>query len=142
MQAPEAAEPPAKPAKRVAAPVPEPTEELKMVLCVNNELKMGKGKIAAQCCHAAVGVVQRFSASARTALKQWEMTGQKKIALKVDNTAALNALAKAAQDAGLPFYVVSDAGRTQIAAGSRTVIAIGPAPDSKVSAITGHLALL
>ena len=27
----------------------------KMVLCVNQELGMGKGKLAAQCCHAAVG---------------------------------------------------------------------------------------
>jgi hypothetical protein len=32
-------------------------EEYKMVLCVNTELKMTKGKIAAQCCHAAVAVV-------------------------------------------------------------------------------------
>ena len=42
------------PKKRAPAPVPQPTEELKMVLLVNQELKMGKGKIAAQCCHAAV----------------------------------------------------------------------------------------
>lgn len=76
------------------------------------------------------------------ALKQWEAGGQKKICLRVDSTAALNELAAAAQAAGLPLYVVADAGRTQIAAGSRTVVAIGPALDSLVSKITGHLALL
>lgn len=35
-----------------------------------------------------------------------------------------------------------DAGRTQIAAGSRTVLAIGPAPVRELDSITGHLKLL
>ena len=60
-----------------------------MVLLVNQELKMGKGKVAAQCAHAAVGVVTRNATKHRTWIKQWEMIGQKKIALKVDSTAAL-----------------------------------------------------
>jgi peptidyl-tRNA hydrolase, PTH2 family len=45
------------PAQKPAAFV-RPKEELKMVLCVNDALKMGKGKIGAQCAHAAVGVLQ------------------------------------------------------------------------------------
>lgn len=65
-----------------------------MVLLVNQELKMSKGKIAAQCAHAAVGVLQQHSAKRRTWFKQWEMTGQKKIALKVDSTLDLFAFAK------------------------------------------------
>ena len=32
-----------------------PDEEYKMVLCVRMDLKMGKGKMCAQCGHAAVG---------------------------------------------------------------------------------------
>lgn len=40
-----------------AASTPVPKEEYKLVLCVNQELKMTKGKVAAQCCHAAVAVV-------------------------------------------------------------------------------------
>ena len=47
-----------------------------------------------------------------------------------------------AQKAGLVTYMVADAGRTQIAAGSETVLAIGPAPESILKAITGHLLLL
>mmetsp|Transcript_33570 Transcript_33570/g.79679 ORF Transcript_33570/g.79679 Transcript_33570/m.79679 type:complete len:110 (+) Transcript_33570:79-408(+) len=35
----------------------------KMVLVVRQDLKMGKGKIAAQCSHAAVGVVQELCSS-------------------------------------------------------------------------------
>ena len=51
-------------------------------------------------------------------------------------------LAEKALAAGLPAYIVCDAGRTQIAAGSQTVLAVGPAPKSVVDAITGHLKLL
>ena len=32
---------------------------LKMVLCVRKDLPMTKGKTCAQCCHAAVGAVNR-----------------------------------------------------------------------------------
>jgi PTH2 family peptidyl-tRNA hydrolase len=43
---------------------------------------------------------------------------------------------------GLAAYIVCDAGRTQIAAGSQTVLAIGPAPKSQIDQVTGHLPLL
>ena len=46
------------PPKPVASSTPAPREEYKVVLCVNQELKMTKGKVAAQCCHAAVAVVR------------------------------------------------------------------------------------
>lgn len=51
-------------------------------------------------------------------------------------------LAEKASASGLPSYIVCDAGRTQIAAGSQTVLAVGPAPKSAVDAVTGHLKLL
>ncbi len=43
---------------------------------------------------------------------------------------------------GMPTYIVHDAGRTQIAAGSQTVLAIGPAPKSDIDKVTGSLRLL
>ena len=51
-------------------------------------------------------------------------------------------LASNALQRGLPAYIVHDAGRTQIAAGSQTVLAIGPGPKSVVDTVTGHLSLL
>eukprot|EP01026_Neomeris_dumetosa_P032037 TRINITY_DN2538_c1_g1_i3.p1 TRINITY_DN2538_c1_g1~~TRINITY_DN2538_c1_g1_i3.p1 ORF type:complete len:211 (-),score=31.71 TRINITY_DN2538_c1_g1_i3:444-1076(-) len=119
-------------------------EECKMVLCVNESLKMGKGKIAAQCAHAAVGVLQDFQKQQKYQpfFNQWERRGQAKIALKVPSDAELYELVEKACKMGFPYYLVCDAGRTQIAAGSRTVLAIGPAPKSKVDEITGHLKLL
>ena len=47
-----------------------------------------------------------------------------------------------ATEQGIPCYLVTDAGRTQIAAGSKTVLALGPWGKSKLDKITGHLGLL
>ena len=47
-----------------------------------------------------------------------------------------------AEAAGLPTYVVQDAGRTEVAAGSCTVLAIGPGAKDKVDTVTGELKLL
>ena len=41
-----------------------------------------------------------------------------------------------------PCPTTAAAGRTQVAPGSRTVLAIGPAPKSAIDAVTGHLKLL
>ena len=56
----------------------------------------------------------------------WEDYGQPKIALKVDSEEQLVQLHSEARNAGLNAHVVLDAGRTQIAPGSKTVLAIGP----------------
>ena len=46
------------------------------------------------------------------------------------------------EELGLPNYLVIDAGRTQIAAGSATVLAIGPAGEEECNQVSGHLKLL
>lgn len=114
----------------------------KLVLCVNNELKMTKGKIAAQCGHATLGAYKLASKHCTSALKNWEYMGQAKIAVKVEREEEIYDLMARAKDAGLVTYLVEDAGRTQIAAGSKTVLAIGPAPVSVLDGITAHLKLL
>ena len=43
---------------------------------------------------------------------------------------------------GIVAEVIADAGRTQIVAGSHTVLGIGPAPKSMIDKVTGHLKLL
>ena len=43
---------------------------------------------------------------------------------------------------GVVAEVIQDAGRTQIAPGSHTVLGIGPAPKSVIDRITGTLKLL
>lgn len=51
---------------------------------------------------------------------------QAKIAVKAQSTAELLELQRTARSLGVCAQVISDAGRTQIAAGSKTVLGIGP----------------
>lgn len=120
----------------------EAEEPFKLLLCVNNELKMTKGKIAAQCGHATLGAYKLATKYCKSALNNWEYMGQAKIAVKVEKEEEIYELMQKARDAHLVTYLVEDAGRTQIAAGSKTVLAIGPAPVSALDRITSHLKLL
>lgn len=114
----------------------------KMILCVNQELGMGKGKIAAQCCHAAVGCYKKAKKNCPNGLSAWEYTGCAKIAVKCPTEEEMNEILMKAIQVGIPYYFVEDAGRTQIAAGSRTVLGLGPAPVRVFEGITSHLKLM
>jgi PTH2 family peptidyl-tRNA hydrolase len=114
----------------------------KMVLCVNQELSMGKGKIAAQCCHAAVACYQIAKKQCPRGLAAWERTGCAKIALKCPTQEMMEEIAVMALSKDIPVYLVEDAGRTQIAAGSRTVLGLGPAPVSAFQGVSDHLKLM
>lgn len=50
-------------------------------------------------------------------------------------------LQKQARSIGLVSKSIIDAGRTQIEAGSRTVLAIGPGPVELIDKVTGQLKL-
>ena len=113
----------------------------KMVLVVNQELKMGKGKIAAQCGHASVGCFKRSIRVCPNAVRAWEHTGCAKIAIKCPTEEEMRRVLDKARAKGLPAYLVEDAGRTQIAAGSRTVLGI-LGPTYVFDDLTAHLKLL
>lgn len=61
--------------------------------------------------------------------------------MKIDSETELLDLEKRARAADVLSCIVRDAGQTQVAPGSRTVIAIGPAPKSVLEQLTGHLKL-
>ncbi|NXC24514.1 PTH2 hydrolase, partial [Campylorhamphus procurvoides] len=115
--------------------------EFKMVLIVRNDLKMGKGKVAAQCSHAAVSAYKQVQRRNPELLKQWEYCGQPKVVLKAPDEDALAQLLAEAKRLGLTVSLIQDAGRTQIAPGSRTVLGIGPGPADVVDKVSGHLKL-
>jgi len=114
----------------------------KMLLVVRMDLKMGKGKVAAQCAHAACGSVEVATKRNPDILKKWRVEGQAKVVVKIQTEEELIALGRTASDQGVLSYIVRDAGRTQIEAGSRTVLALGPGKKSDIDMITGHLKLL
>ncbi|KAJ5129361.1 Peptidyl-tRNA hydrolase PTH2 [Penicillium bovifimosum] len=118
-------------------------EEVKLVLVVRMDLGMTKGKIAAQCGHATLACYKYFLEYAPNSpvLKRWERYGQAKIALQVRSEEELLVMQAQAMSLGLCTRVIQDAGRTQIASGSKTVLGI-LGPKSVVDGVTGHLKLL
>jgi peptidyl-tRNA hydrolase, PTH2 family len=113
---------------------------VKLTLVIRADLGMGRGKIAAQVAHAAVAAALASRGSADFAA--WEQEGQPKVVLKVAGEDQLRDVVAAARAAGLPVEVVLDAGRTQVAPGTPTCCAIGPAGADRIDAVTGGLPLL
>ncbi|CAI2355477.1 unnamed protein product [Caenorhabditis sp. 36 PRJEB53466] len=115
----------------------------KMVLVANLSLKMGTGKLAAQVGHATLGVYRQAmnSEAGQNAVAAWTRHGQVKIVVRGHSTEQLMDLCKAAKDAGCFYYLVQDAGFTQIPAGSRTVLGIFGTVE-EVDSVTGGLKLL
>uniref|UniRef100_A0A0E0KW30 peptidyl-tRNA hydrolase n=1 Tax=Oryza punctata TaxID=4537 RepID=A0A0E0KW30_ORYPU len=133
-------------AKSAASPLEvenlaEIIEDFKMVLVVRNDLKMGKGKIAAQCSHATLGLFKKLQQRAPKSLRRWERCGQVKVVVKIESEEDMLVLQGRAKSLNIPTHITIDAGRTQIAPNSRTVMAIlGPA--DMVDDVTGGLKLL
>ncbi|KIV83912.1 peptidyl-tRNA hydrolase [Exophiala sideris] len=119
------------------------TEEVKLVLAVRTDLGMGKGKIAAQCSHATLACYKYLVNHPPSAplLKRWEWGGQPKIAVQAKSEEELETLQAQAISLGLCAKIIHDAGRTQIAAGSATVLGV-LGPKSVVDQVTGGLKLL
>ena len=120
--------------------------DLKMVFLVRLDLKMGAGKIAAQVAHAAIGLYDDIMNGDDEyhieALNYWNTFGAKKIVLKCDNYETMKQVAIQAKQNQLPFILISDAGHTQIPAGSVTVLGIGPDSSEKINKLTGNFKLM
>ena len=117
-------------------------QALKMVFVINHELKMGKGKIAAQVGHAAVKATLQSGELRPELLDAWLSTGQKKVCVKADDVRQLEQIEQQAKHHQILTSKIHDAGHTQIPAGSYTVLALGPDEEEKLDALTGELKLL
>ncbi|OBZ83896.1 Peptidyl-tRNA hydrolase 2, mitochondrial [Choanephora cucurbitarum] len=120
----------------------EKYDNFKMTLIVRSDLGMTKGKIAAQCGHATLACYKAAKKSNPKLLRAWEYSGQAKVALKCDNEDKLYEFQAVALSLGLPAQVIQDAGRTQTAPGTRTVLGVGPGPAELIDQVTGKLKLL
>lgn len=118
------------------------SEEYKLVVLVRNDLKMGKGKIAAQVGHASVEAALYAEKKNKRAFDAWMSSGQAKIVLRVDSLDELLEFGRIAKGNGIHVTSIVDAGRTQIEPGSMTCIALGPAPIGELDKITGELKML
>lgn len=112
--------------------------EYKMILVVRNDRKMGKGKVAVQCSHAAVSASKQIQRRNPELFKQWEYCGQPKVAVKAPDEETLAELLTHTKMLGLTINLIQDAGCTQIP-GSQTVLGIGLGPADLIEKIPDYL---
>ncbi len=112
---------------------------MKQVILVRQDLKLPKGKLAAQAAHASVEAVLR---SASELVKDWRKEGMAKIVLKVKNEKELIKYFQMAKDENLACSLITDAGKTVVAPGTKTCVGIGPADEEEIDRITQDLKLL
>ncbi len=117
-------------------------EEIKQVIIVRKDIKMGTGKLAAQVGHAAVMSYLDASEKDRKIADEWLSTGGKKIVLKVENEESLKKLFGAFKYKKIPCALVTDAGLTQLPPGTVTALGVGPWPTRELNPLTSMLKLL
>jgi len=102
-------------------------ERIVMYLFVNNDLKMGKGKIAGQVGHAVQHLIQHLVVSPTPEYIEWTRGGlSTKIVCKATQEQLGELITKWYETKGMYMEVIFDAGKSQITAGSMTVIGFSP----------------
>jgi PTH2 family peptidyl-tRNA hydrolase len=100
-----------------------------MYIIINNDLNMGKGKIAAQACHAACRVTRCLHGQNNADYNTWLRSGEAKIVLKGTEKQMLELIEKydnSKTSQSNRCVNVHDAGHTQVAPNSLTAIAFFP----------------
>jgi PTH2 family peptidyl-tRNA hydrolase len=114
----------------------------KQVIILRTDLKMSKGKMAAQAGHAAVSAAEYARKNRGEWWNPWMREGQCKIIVKVASEKELLELERKARNEGLPAALIVDRGLTELPPETTTCLGIGPAPAEKVDVVTGNLPLL
>jgi len=144
-------------------------DEMKQVIVVRKDLKMRKGKIAAQVAHASMKVLldrgefgmvevdadpQNPGRTTKemaclivmldtAGLEGWIKGLFTKVVVGCKDEEELLALAEESQKLGFPTAVITDSGATEFhGVPTKTCVAIGPAHPKAIDEITGHLKLM
>jgi len=135
----------------------------KMMIVMRRDLKMRKGKIAAQAGHACIEAILRAltneerindfemtdgemvlknTKKQNTPLSDWFEYGSAKVCVYVDSEEALLDIAKKAEEKGIIAAVITDAGMTEFhGVPTKTCLALEPLPAEVADEITGTLPL-
>jgi PTH2 family peptidyl-tRNA hydrolase len=117
-------------------------EEYKVVILVRQDLKLSKGKAAAQASHAAVACALQAEKKYPADFRAWEAGGSKISVLKIADERELFEFKEIAKANDIPCSVVCDAGRTEVEPGTFTCIGLGPKKQSELDRFTGDLKML
>lgn len=120
-------------------PVPD---ETKQAIIIRTDIKMSRGKLAAQASHASLMSYFEAEKVDKAVTKRWLDTGEKKIVLKVADGSVLEKLSVAFKYKKVPCALVTDAGLTQLPPGTITALGVGPWKSAEIDQFTRGLKLL
>ena len=135
----------------------------KMMIVMRRDLKMRKGKIAAQAGHACIdailmalnkegrindfkisdeGLVLKNADKSSTPLSDWFAYGCAKVCVYVDSEESLLEISEKAKEKGVICSVITDAGMTEFhGVPTKTCLALEPLPAEIADELTGYLPL-
>lgn len=111
----------------------------KQVILVREDLKLPKGKLAAQSSHASVDATLK---SDKKIVELWKKEGGKKVVLKVNDEKWLFKYKQMAEELGLKTALIKDAGHTVLKPGTITCLGIGPDLEEKIDKVSGKLKMV
>jgi PTH2 family peptidyl-tRNA hydrolase len=111
--------------------------ELKQVILVRKDLKLPKGKMAAQVAHASLEAALKSKK-----ISAWRSGGAKKIVLYVESLDELLRFRKEADRMGFTTALIADAGHTTVEPGTTTCLGIGPEEERELDRLTGKLKMV
>lgn len=117
--------------------------EYKQVIVVRTDLNMSIGKLAGQVAHASISVIIN-NLDKKEIINKWFNAGkeQKKIILKIGSEEKLKNLMKKAEDSGLIYFPIYDAGLTELEPNTLTCIGFFPMKNEEIDPLTKKLTLL
>jgi PTH2 family peptidyl-tRNA hydrolase len=116
--------------------------EYKMVIIIRTDLKMSKGKMIVQACHAAVESSEVAKRENREIWKKWRNGSSKKVALRIESLEELLELYTNTLQLKVSCALIKDAGLTELPPGTTTALGIGPDKSEVIDKITGQLQLI
>ncbi len=116
--------------------------DFKQVILIRADIKMSKGKTAAQCSHASLESALKVLKKDKKLLQSWRREGAKKVVLRVADKKELLDFDKKAKQANLISALITDAGHTELKPGTMTCLGIGPDKEEKIDKITKELQAL
>ena len=108
----------------------------KQVIVVRSDLKLSKGKMAAQVAHASLEAYKKAESSD---IEEWESSGVKKVVLKAADEKELMEVYQKLKEAKFKPSLIKDAGHTEVDPGTITCVGVGPLPENAVDKVTGRL---
>jgi PTH2 family peptidyl-tRNA hydrolase len=116
--------------------------QYKMVIVTRKDLSLSPGKLAAQVAHAAVECALETKKRNSKWFTKWMHEGAKKAVVKTESVDDFSFFEAKARRLSIYATIISDAGHTEIPAGTKTVLGLGPAPSNLIDQVTGELSLV